>query len=405
MKSSSFVESCPIDILKDESSNSHEQSTIQHCPLYRSQKFDPSLILRIQIVLTRQQYKILGDQLIHWHTTVRPRYPWIGERDPYKILLSEFLLQQTRSDQALPYYRRILDAYPTMQDLAESDDDLFMQYWQGLGYYRRARNLLACVRTIITEFDGAIPKTFDELLSLPGIGPYTAAAISSFAFGARHAVVDGNVYRAISRLRAIDTPIPTTTSYKTFYAEAMNIMGDNDSASFNQAIMNLGAQICTPAQPQCHSCPWQESCIAVHTDSIAQFPVQREKKARRARFLHFIVIQYRDHYILRRRDEKDVWQHLWTFPHIETTHDRPLKKHQLTSLWNRFTSETIPTLRASQSGQQLLTHQRIVFRFYEIHLSSKPKIDDDNTLLVNRENLQNFAYPKPIKDYIQMIVS
>ena len=346
----------------------------------------------------------LARLLLEWNENQSIRYPWVGESDPYKILLSEFLLQQTRSEQALPYYHSLLKAFPTVTALASAGEDDLLRLWQGLGYYSRARNLHKAAKRIVMDHNSLIPSSYDELLELPGIGPYTAAAIASFAFGESRPVVDGNVYRVLSRLMSIDSPVNTSGAHGVFAALAADIMHNVDPAAFNQALMNLGARVCTPKNPQCENCPWQRSCDANISGITHLFPVKRAKKPHRDRYFHYFDIRFRDKTIVEKREAKDIWQGLYQFPLIERASTRRVSKSVVSAFLNdQFGLSDVLIGGVSNTFQQTLSHQRIHARFYQINALRKPNGTEENFTLVFRKNLGNFALPRTITRYLNSI--
>ena len=343
----------------------------------------------------------LSSSLIRWNAEQPVHYPWVHEKDPYKVLLSEFLLQQTRSDQALPYYRRLLKTFPTIQVLASASEDQLLRLWQGLGYYSRARNLHRTAKIISSEYNGQVPDTYKGLIALPGIGPYTAAAIASFAFGESRPVVDGNVFRVLSRLLAIDTPVNTPNAKSVFTEAAGDIMGQAKPAAFNQAIMNLGARVCTPKTPACSACPWQSDCRAHEEGTISLFPIKQPKRALRDRYFHFFDIRLRSKTLIEKRVERDIWQGLYQFPLLERKSTRRLSQTAATAFLQDSVGLThVDIVQASTTFKQILSHQRIHARFYIVHARQGQKSGLDNFTLVFRKNLENFALPRTITRYL-----
>jgi A/G-specific adenine glycosylase len=222
----------------------------------------------------------LAKHIINWYLKNKRDLPWRNTEDPYFIWLSEVILQQTREEQGMPYYLKFTERYATIKQLAAAKDDDVMKLWQGLGYYNRAANMLKTARLIVDEHGSAFPETYEELIELKGIGPYTAAAVSSFAFGEARAVVDGNVYRVLSRLFAIDEPVNSSKGKIVFAELANEIMDHKHPGAYNQGIMELGAVICKPRQPLCGECPIRLQCIAYEKKTIASYPVKRKKISR-----------------------------------------------------------------------------------------------------------------------------
>ena len=305
--------------------------------------------------------------LERWYEHHKRNLPWRHTRDPYRIWLSEIILQQTRVAQGKPYYERFVDTYPTVADMARADERDLLRLWQGLGYYSRARNLHQTARYVTNELDGKFPDSFRELLKMKGIGVYTAAAIASFAFGERVPVVDGNVYRVLARVFGIDEDITTTTAKKTFAALAVRLIESaGDPATYNQAIMEFGAIQCTPVAPDCLLCPLQQTCIAYLTGRQNRLPVKAKKAPVRDRFFNYLVYINNDRVALRERTGRDVWQNLYDFCLAETD-EPPGSIRDLTLTGSagelvrqgQLMKEPIETI-------QLLSHQRIRAVFYEI---------------------------------------
>lgn len=262
-------------------------------------------------------YEFLHVPLLNWFARNGRDLPWRNEPTPYRVWLSEVILQQTRICQGTDYWRRFVTTWPTVHCLAAADEQQVMRMWQGLGYYSRARNLHRAAK-IIDEM-GDFPRTYSEILRLPGVGPYTAAAISSLCFGEQQAVVDGNVYRVLSRLFAIDTPIDSTPGQRLFRDLARDILPAGRAADWNQAMMDLGAMVCTPRSPQCKVCPLQAHCAA-STDGMAEnYPVKQGKVKQRERRFIYIWVECSGHVALRQRPAGDIWQSLWEPFFMETT--------------------------------------------------------------------------------------
>ncbi len=244
--------------------------------------------------------------------------PWRNTKDPYRIWLSEIILQQTRVAQGLPYYERFIEAFPTVQDLAAASEEEVLKLWQGLGYYSRGRNLHFTAQYITNELQGVFPNTYKELLKLKGVGDYTASAIASICFNRPTAVVDGNVYRVLSRVYGIDTPINSTQGIKEFKALAQELIDTNQPANFNQAIMEFGAIQCKPQNPYCLHCVFQEECVAFRQNKIKELPVKIKKLNIKKRYFNYLVFVSRDQKTLfNQRTGKGIWQGLFEFPMLE----------------------------------------------------------------------------------------
>lgn len=352
---------------------------------------------------TQEDKSIFQRQLMEWYDQHDRPLPWKEEKDPYLIWLSEIILQQTRVAQGLPYFEKFKAHYPTVHDLAEAPPDEVMKLWEGLGYYSRARNMHATAQYISRSLGGKFPNTYQEILKLKGIGPYTAAAISSFAFDLPHAVVDGNVYRVLARYFGIDTPIDQTAGKKRFAALAQSLLDDKQPGRYNQAIMDFGAVQCVPKSPSCVACPLQDCCQAFQANQINRYPVKSKKLTRKDRFFHFLVFEYEDFTYIQRREAKDIWLHLYQFPLLEadqfihsfsTLHQQPDWP-----VWAPKNDSLEWSL--SKPFKQELTHQRIHAFFFKIQLKTAPAAIPSEFVITERENLTKFAFPKIIDLYLK----
>ena len=244
--------------------------------------------------------------------------PWRNTTHPYHIWLSEIILQQTRVAQGLPYYIAFTEAFPTVQDLAQATEEEVLKLWQGLGYYSRGRNLHASAKMIVEEMDGVFPNTYEEIKKLKGVGDYTASAIASICFNEPTAVVDGNVYRVLSRVYGIDTPINSTAGVKEFKALAQELIDENRPADFNQAIMEFGAIQCKPQNPYCLHCIYNDSCVALQQNKVSELPVKLKKTKVKHKYFHYLYIKDKqEQTIIKQRTGKGIWQGLYEFPVIE----------------------------------------------------------------------------------------
>ncbi len=330
--------------------------------------------------------------------------PWKAVKDPYRVWLSEIILQQTRVEQGLAYYERFLRHFPRITDLASAPDDQVMKLWEGLGYYSRCRNLMATARHIAFENEGRFPDNYETIRSLKGVGPYTAAAIASFAFDLPHAVVDGNVYRVLARVFGIDTPIDSTEGKKQFHALAQDLLATDQPAAYNQAIMDFGATVCKPATPLCESCVMQGICQAAATASWDQLPVKTKKLTMRTRHFSYLLLQYRDRVFIRQRRQKDIWQHLYELVLIEGEQDAEARnaKEYLENEWG-LQKKDYKLLAETDCFQQQLSHQRIRARFFAFELSKKPGISDEGIWIPLNE-IDRYAFPRLIRDYLGGII-
>ncbi len=330
-----------------------------------------------------------------WYRLNKRELPWRKTNDPYLIWLSEIILQQTRVVQGLSYYLKFTHNYPTVFDLANASEQDVLNDWQGLGYYSRARNLHATAKVIASEYMGVFPKTFLEIKKLKGIGDYTAAAISSFAFNLPHAVVDGNVYRVLSRVFNIDLPIDSIEGKKYFAQLAKELLPNHDAAIHNQAIMEMGAIQCLPTNPLCDSCPLLEKCLSYQLKNTHERPVKVKKTKTRDRFFHFLIFQKDNQVFLEKRESKDIWKHLFQFPLIETSEElttNDIKK----IIFEKF--ELMPIFQ-SEKVVHILSHQKINARFYffDFFPSNLPS----TFLRINRKDIQDFPLPRLIDRFLE----
>jgi A/G-specific adenine glycosylase len=259
-------------------------------------------------------------EIIHWYLQNKRDLPWRKTKDPYRIWLSEIMLQQTRVVQGLPYYEKFTAAFPTVYDLAKADESQVLKLWQGLGYYSRARNLHYTAKDIVENYNGKFPNTYKELLKLKGVGDYTASAIASICFDEVAPVVDGNVYRVLARYFDIDIPINSTEGIKKFKELAFEVIDEDDPANFNQAIMEFGAVQCKPQNPYCIVCPLNESCEGLKNQRVGMLPVKLKKtKIKHRWFNYLVVLSNETETLLEERKGKGIWQGLYQFPLLETT--------------------------------------------------------------------------------------
>ena len=256
-----------------------------------------------------------SQEIIHWYQANKRSLPWRETKDPYLIWLSEIILQQTRVAQGTPYYLYFTEAFPTVFDLAAASEEQVLKLWQGLGYYSRARNLHAVAQYVVNELNGVFPTSYKELLQLKGVGDYTASAIASFCFNAPEAVVDGNVYRVLSRYFGIDVPVNTTEGMRVFKTIASNCLDLNNPSDYNQAIMEFGALQCTPKLTDCPSCPLLNSCVADQTQKVTALPVKLPKQKPIKVYHYYIVfVDPSGNTLYEKREGKGIWQGLYQFP-------------------------------------------------------------------------------------------
>lgn len=311
-----------------------------------------------------------SEELIRWYHSKKRDLPWRKTKDPYKIWLSEVILQQTRVAQGLPYYEKFVENYPTISALANADQQEVLRLWQGLGYYSRARNMHATAKIVVQDFGGKFPNNYQDLLKLKGIGPYTAAAIASFAFDEKVAVVDGNVYRVLARVFGVETDIASHEAKKVFGELANKLISAESPSIYNQAIMEFGAIHCTPANPDCMFCVFAHSCVANAKGLQAVLPIKSKKLAIRNRFFDYFVIEKDGSFLMHQRLEGDIWTGLNDFYLVENEE----KLSELDEINDDFLTEVLSKAvikSCSASIKHILSHQRIEARFWHVVLNDE----------------------------------
>ena len=342
------------------------------------------------------------DCLLKWNSEFNTRQmPWKGEKDPYKIWLSEIILQQTRVDQGLKYFNNFIKEFPDIQTLAKTQDKKIFKLWEGLGYYSRCTNLIATARLIVKERKGKFPETYTEIKNLKGVGPYTAAAIASFAFNLPHAVVDGNVFRVLARVFGIDKPIDSTEGKNYFTELATELLDKNQPGLYNQAIMDFGAVVCKPALPLCTKCVIKKNCFAYLNNMVNELPVKAKKILIKKRWFCYLVMEYKNYTVIRQRTAKDIWQQLYEFPLIETsTIPKAEKLLKYAEKNGTFNEKEYEVEEVSPVFKQQLSHQLISGQFIHIRLKHKPHLKD-GSFLAAKNKLDQYAFPKFINQYMK----
>ncbi|MCC6461647.1 MAG: A/G-specific adenine glycosylase [Saprospiraceae bacterium] len=339
------------------------------------------------------------EQLLLWHQNHHRPMPWKGERDPYKIWLSEIILQQTRVQQGMAYYENLLAAYPDIRRLAEAPEDELLKHWEGLGYYSRARNLHATARYIAEECGGKFPDTYEAIRQLKGVGDYTAAAIASFAYDLPHAVLDGNVYRILARFFGLDTPIDTPAAKKVFGQLADALLDTGQPGAYNQAIMDFGATACVPKSPDCGACPLHTQCEAFRSGRVAALPIKSKKLAKTDRYFVYAVFYHREHIWVHQRGERDIWQNLYEFPLLELA-ALPADTGSLPALLlsQFFPGGAPPGTRLrgiSKPYRQTLSHRVVTAVFCEFDFPEKSKSADiQNDMAGDFQKIEHFKLKK-----------
>lgn len=348
-----------------------------------------------------------------WYEVNKRELPWRESSDPYLIWISEIILQQTRVAQGYDYFMRFVSRFPDVKALAEAEEDEVMKFWQGLGYYSRARNLHAAARSM----NGVFPKTYPEVLALKGVGEYTAAAICSFAYGMPYAVVDGNVYRVLARYFGIDTPIDSTEGKKLFAALAQEMLDGEHPADYNQGIMDFGAMQCTPQSPNCLFCPLAEGCVALRKGLVAKLPVKQHKTKTTNRFFHYIYVRAGAHTFINKRTGDDIWKNLFELPLIETekavTEEEFLGLKELREMLGEMpegiageesTEMLQPVVRLVCNGvKHVLSHRVIYADFYEVTVPEESAAFG-RFQKIKAEELGQYAVPKLVQAFIEKYV-
>lgn len=345
--------------------------------------------------------------LLSWNRREnRRQMPWKGEKDPYRIWLSEIILQQTRVEQGLEYYNRFTAAFPNVHKLAGAPDAVVFKLWEGLGYYSRCRNLLFTARYISKELKGRFPSTYEEIKALKGVGPYSAAAISSFAYNLPHAVVDGNVYRVLARTFGISVPSDSAEGKKLFSQLAEELLDKKQPGQYNQAIMDFGAVVCKPVSPLCDTCVFRKHCAAFLQGKTAAFPVKEKKTRIRKRWFYYLVAQYKPPgkgtlTAIRHRTEKDIWKDLYEFLLVEREAETPaaailaqVEKNGWLTKGGYSQTDISPVFK------QQLSHQLISGRFIRIKLKKKPPLIE-GWQWVEEKRIAKYAFPRFINQYLE----
>jgi len=338
--------------------------------------------------------------LLQWNRNKNTRQmPWKGEKDPYKIWLSEIILQQTRVEQGLKYYERFVSNFPDVHKLAKAKDEKVYKLWEGLGYYSRCKNLLETARFISKKLNGKFPDKFEDILSLKGVGSYTASAIASFAYDLPYAVVDGNVFRVLSRVFGITKPIDSTEGKKLFTDLASQLLDKKYPGIYNQALMDFGAMVCKP-YPLCNICPMKDNCIAFKNDLVDKLPVKEKRIKIKTRWFNYLVLENKGRFYIRKRADSDIWNNLNEFVLIESGKDNDVKKILAKAEESGILKKGSYKIESiSPIYSQQLSHQKIIARFIRISL------EKDIPILACKSHSKNqmlrLAFPRIINSYFE----
>lgn len=340
--------------------------------------------------------KWFANKLLDWYQTNQRELPWRGSRDPYVIWLSEIIFQQTRIEQGTPYFIRFLDSFPNVFSLAAAADDQVMKLWEGLGYYNRARNLLETARKIAFEKGGVFPSNYTDLLKLKGIGEYTAASVSSICFQETQAAVDGNVYRVLSRFYADPTPIDTQAGKKRFRQLAQDLIDPNKPGDFNQALMDLGSAICTPANPDCEDCPLAGRCLSKKESRQNEFPVKVNKTKIHQRTLNYCCLSDGASVYIRQRSMNGIWPGLYELVLLEGEKT----KQQVHQWLEELTGVKLRVLSDPHAFSHKLSHQSLKINFFQLEQADLAGMEISGYQKVYKTELKNRAFPIPIFKYL-----
>jgi A/G-specific adenine glycosylase len=334
-----------------------------------------------------------SNKLINWYNHNKRDLPWRKTKDPYKIWVSEIILQQTRIEFGIKYYNKFLKRYPDVKKLANSKEIDLMKIWEGLGYYSRAINMLKTAKIVLNSFNGVFPLEYEQLIQLPGVGDYTASAISSICNDELQVVVDGNVLRFLSRIHKIDLPIESIKTKKYFKKLGFKLIQDVKPGDFNQALMDYGSTICKPKKFDCNSCLFSIDCKAYNSNSVENYPVKKKKIKLKDRFLNYVVVVTNDNKTqIKKRDSSGIWKNLYEFPLIETKIETSAKQI------SKELDLNLKDLLSVKKINHRLSHQllHITFFVYKVNY----KLDD----LVDINTLASYPFPKPINKFISELV-
>jgi A/G-specific adenine glycosylase len=334
-----------------------------------------------------------------WYKSNSRDLPWRHTNDPYKIWVSEIILQQTRVNQGMAYYEKFIEKFPDIQHLAAAKEDVVLKLWQGLGYYSRARNMHAAAKYIVSHHDGKFPENYSEILQLKGVGPYTAGIIASIAFGLSFPALDGNVYRVLSRYFGISDSPDTAKGKKEFMKIARAIMPENDPGFHNQALMEFGALQCLPKSPACAVCPLAPGCFAYSHNHVERFPAKREKAKQRIRYFYYYFIESEHHTWLEKRTKNDIWKNLYQFPLLET--EKPLQEQEILTLVPAFLYDCQFNLKSVSVPQKhILSHQIIYARLIRVEVNTGYR-PGNRFIRMGKNELTSLAVPRLVERMIK----
>lgn len=330
----------------------------------------------------------LGEKLLQWYTLNGRDLPFRNTRDPYKIWICEIIFQQTRITQGLLHYQNFIRRFPDIASLAHAETDEVLLYWKGLGYYSRALNLHKAAQQVIQNFNGIFPQKYEDILKLPGVGKYTAAAISSICFDGNYPAIDGNFYRVLTRLFADDFDISSSRAFSYFSELAKTLIPEGKAGDLNQAMMDLGSEVCTPKNPKCSICPFNKDCLAYEFQKVASFPVKLKKPKVVNEELQYYFVQYKGCFLIHRRGTTSIWKKLYEFP------------TEIPDVWK--TQITISTTIFHK-----LTHKNLKINFFHLQIKNKEKLNlflkNSDFMLVTKDQAKEKSFPKPLENYLKTL--
>lgn len=344
----------------------------------------------------------VSERIGNWYDKNKRTLPWRESGNPYYIWVSEIILQQTRVQQGTNYYHNFIEKFPTIFILSESSVEQVLLIWQGLGYYSRARNMHKAAKIIVADFKGTFPNDFKQLLKLPGVGEYTAGAIMSLAYEKPYPAIDGNVYRVLSRYFGIDKPIDSSVAKRECYQLALEIMDIKRPGRHNQAVIELGALVCIPRNPNCLECPLREDCYAFNNDRIAELPVKNKQRPVTHRYFYYLVVRKSNTVFIKQRNKKDIWALLYDFLQIETRHSLSLPEDLLAEKqWNEiFKYRKVMIRKISAEFVHKLSHQTIHAWFVEVEADKDFTCTFDSVIEVQFNQMEKYPFPRLIESYL-----
>ncbi|MFI5170753.1 MAG: A/G-specific adenine glycosylase [Chitinophagales bacterium] len=342
-----------------------------------------------------------SQRLLNWYKTNQRNLPWTGLKDPYKVWLSEIILQQTRVEQGRAYYLAFIKKFPTVFHLAKAPEDQVMKMWEGLGYYSRAVNMHATAKEVVAKYNGVFPDAFEKLIPLKGIGNYTAYAILSYAFSQPFAVADGNVLRIISRIYGIKEPVDSLKGRKKIETLANKLLDKKRPGEFNQAMMDFGSLICKPKNPLCEICPFKNSCTAYLNETVFYYPVKEKSAVKQKRYFNYFVLFSSNKIIIEKRIGNDIWKNLYQFPLIESDALLSLDQLKKTPSYKKIVNGNVLSTSVSEAFSQQLTHRSIKSRFFIFEVEDIKDRLIPGAGIIKISDLKKYSFPGTIREFLK----